>query len=267
MTSRLRLRSDVSILRLPDGGIQIGLDVETPVVLPDAPPHAEAALMGLRRGLTAHEFADVVPGLPHSWARITLATLTHQGLTTPWHHDQPSAVIVGSGAVADAVAATLEPGTPLVAPHSWRPESHPGKLVLVCPETPEPDRVLTRELTISGRTHLVLHAEPERAIVGPLVTPDSACLTCTDLIRRDLDPAWPHLLLQLCRTTAVPHPSQTAWIAGMAAAQVRAWSAGFVPDTWGTTIELSRADGSLGTRSWARRLDCAAHAAAHRCAA
>ena len=267
MPTRLHLRPDLSILRLPDGTVQVGLDVETPVLFPDAPPHAETALRRLRRGCTSHEFEQVVPGLPRRWAREALRTLTHAGFAGPERGPAAIPVVLGTGVLAEAVRAALPLGTPLIEPRAWRPERHPGKLVLVCPDTPEPDRVLTRELTVVGRPHLIVRAEPERTIVGPFVSAESACVTCTDLIRRDLEPAWPHLLLQMCRSHHVPGAGQAAWAAGTAEAQVRAWAAGIVPDAWGTTLELGVAEGTLGTRHWARRPDCAAHARADRAAA
>ncbi|MDO5535031.1 MAG: hypothetical protein Q4F65_10315, partial [Propionibacteriaceae bacterium] len=130
-------------------------------------------------------------------------------------------------------------------------------LVLVCHEAAEPDRALTRTLTLAGVPHLVIRTEPERAVVGPFVIPGAGpCVGCTDLVRRDLDPAFPHLLAQLCRATHIPLPRQAAWAAGLACSQVAAWCAGQRLQSLGATLELDAHTGAVGTRLWPRHPDC-----------
>lgn len=256
-----RLRADVSILHRPDGAVQVGLDVTDQACLPDAPPGAAALLAGLRGGVTQADLERARGAVPRAWLRTAVTTLLDAGLiVTTVPRPQPL-VIVGDGPVARTLAWAAGAAAVSVPAGEWAPEDSPGRLVLLCAETVEPDRVLTRALARAGRPHLVIRIEPERTVVGPFVAPGTPCLTCTDLVRRDLDPDWPHLLLQLCRTRSRPGPGQAAWAAGTALAQVAAWAGGDQPDTLGATLELSAADGGLGARRWPLRPDCAAHRA------
>ncbi len=105
--------------------------------------------------------------------------------------------------------------------------------------------------------HLVVRAEPERVVVGPFVVPGSGRLRpCTDLVRRDLDRDWPHLLAQLCRSRHTPAPRQAAWAAALASAQLAAWLAGRTPEASGATWELDAHTGGVGVTRWPRHPDC-----------
>lgn len=261
MATRYRLRPDLTVLRRPTGTVQVGLDVADQLLLPAAPPGAEGALRTLRHGRTLAEVGADWPGVGGAWLRDAVAALAEAGLV---HARRPAApvVVVGEGVLAEAVSrALVGPEVVLRRAAQWESEAHPGHLVIVCQDAIEPDRVQLRLLTQAGRPHLVVRAEPERAVVGPFVTAGGPCVTCTDLVRRDLDPAWPLLLVQLCRVEHVPRPAQAAWIAGMVSAQVGAWAAGATPDTFASTLELGAADGALGHRRWPERPDCAAHLA------
>ncbi len=256
-----RLRPDVSILQRPGGAVQVGLDVTDQVRFDDAPPGAAALLAGLRRGETLAGLERSRGAVPRAWLRSAVAALADAGLTLSAVPRRVPLVIVGGGLIAETLAWAAGSAAVIAPAADWAPDDSPGRFVLVCPESVEPDRVLTRALAQASRHHLVIRAEPERTVVGPFVAPGAACITCTDLVRRDLDPDWPHLLLQLCRARHRPSPGHAAWAAGTALAQVAAWAAGRLPDALGTTLELGAADGGLGTRRWPMRPDCAAHQA------
>jgi len=165
--------------------------------------------------------------------------------------------VVGEGVLADTVARLLEAeGRQLIVTAGLTSEAQSADLVVACASTVEPDRVDVREL--AGLPHLILRAEPERAVVGPFVAPGAgyACVTCTDLVRRDLDRDWPHLLAQLCRTRHTATPQQVAWASALASAQLTAWLVGRTPEASGATWELDAHSGQVGVRRWPRHPDC-----------
>lgn len=260
MATTYRLRADVSILQRPRGGVQVGLDVSDQIRFDDAPPGADVLLAGLRRGRTSAALERARGAVPRAWLRTAIARLLDAGLIHTAPQRPVDVVVLGEGRLAETLLWAAGRAGAVGSAQTWGVDDSPGRVVVLCPDTVEPDRVTPRALTQRGRAHLVVRAEPERMVVGPFVTSGTACLTCTDLVRRDLDPDWPHLLLQLCRTRSRPTAAQAAWAAGTALAQISAWAADEVPDTWGATLELGTADGALGRRRWPLRPDCAAHA-------
>ncbi|MFT3877887.1 MAG: hypothetical protein QM708_15920 [Propioniciclava sp.] len=261
-TDRYRLSSPVSLLWRPHGALQVGLDTSLAVLLPGAPDGADVALRALRTSRTVTEVAHLAPAVPLPWIREALATLAALGIVTTATDPPaslPTIMVVGDGALAHAVAGLLRDEQRAVTVASMTPHHpRPDELIVLCTDTAEPDRVDVRDLTASGTTHLIVRAEPERAVVGPFVSAGSghACLTCTDLVRRDLDRAWPHLLAQLCRTRHTATPQQCAWAAALASAQVAAWVGGRTPEASGTTWEMDARTGQIGVRRWPRHPDC-----------
>lgn len=263
MTPHLRYRFTVpmSVLWRPGGSLQVGLDAAGAVLLPAAPDGADLALRALRVPRTLGEIARIVPGVPGGWIAEAVAALCAAGVVRDVTAAAPVSIVVrGDGALAHAVTGLLtSEGRSVIAQSG--PQHHdaaPESLVIVCPDTAEPDRVDARELAVSGLAHLIVRAEPERTVVGPFVTPGGghACLTCTDLVRRDLDRAWPHLLAQLCRSQHTATPQQAAWASALASAQVTAWLAGRTPEASGITWELDAHTGQVGVRRWPRHPDC-----------
>jgi hypothetical protein len=119
------------------------------------------------------------------------------------------------------------------------------------------DRVLDREVARFDRPRLYVRGSPHGAQVGPLVLPGaSACLRCTDLTRRDLDPTWPSLVAQLCCVAAELPSVLVAWAAATAASQVRSFLSGHRPETVGATVELSATDFLTQLRRWPPHADC-----------
>lgn len=257
MAIRYRLRADLTVVQRPDATLQIGLDVADQALFPGAPRGADALLRTLRGGATLADLERTRGSIPRAWVRAAIASLAECGLVRTEAAPRPDFAIVGTGVLSEAVASAA--GQTVPRSDDWSPGQHPGRLVVLCCDTVEADRVPTRWLASSGQPHLIVRAEPERAIVGPFVLPGAPCVTCTDLVRRDLDSGWPHLLVQLCRTRHTPTAAQASWAAGTALAQVSAWASGRTPDAVGATIEVGTRDGALGHRRWPMRPDCAAH--------
>lgn len=255
--TRLALTRPLCVLWRTPGDLQLGLDTDDAVVLTGAPPGSDSVLRALRTPRTALEVSRMVPLLPRADLDRLLEALLAVGLLSTLPAGRPRAVtVVGEGPLADAVSDLLAVEGMAVR-NGLSAASEAAGLVIVCGPTSEPDRVVTRDLTAAGLPHLVVRAEPERAVVGPFVMPGlGPCVSCTDLVRRDLDPDWPHLLAQLCRSEHVPAPRQVAWAAAMASAQVASWRAEMTPEAAGTTLELDAHGGALGLRRWPRHPDC-----------
>lgn len=205
--------------------------------------------------------------------------------------DRPAVRLVGLGPLGQQLAALLlgagvhvyaaelssersRPGTPLpladlaAGPHPYgaelRPVNHWSKpqddlvqLTVLAADTVEPDRVIPESLMRDDQPHLVLRSAGTVVTVGPLVLPGrTACVRCTDLTRRDLDPAWPALLAQLT-ALRLPTPAVLlAWGAAVAAAQVLAVLQDRLPEVAGATLELDLSDHLSRWRAWPRHVSC-----------
>ncbi|HSK32453.1 MAG TPA: hypothetical protein VK903_03135, partial [Propionicimonas sp.] len=234
-SSTLRLsRPAVAVWRSP-GVLQVGLDSPA-LVLSDVPTELPLAIELLARPQGTEDLARLLPDLDPAWIDWLVDRLAAAGLMGPSQGANGAALtLVGAGTLADAVRACLtSAGLPVVRaePAALAGDDRVGssgvpELVILAGEAVEPDRALTDALFRSGRAHLVVRLEPDRAVVGPLVIPGrTPCVRCQDLNRCRLDDAWPHLLAQLCREAATPEPTLLAWAASTAAVQVQAWLAG-----------------------------------------
>lgn len=141
--------------------------------------------------------------------------------------------------------------------HWSKPEDELVRLTVVAADTVEPDRVVPEALMRDDQPHLVLRSAGTTVTVGPLVLPGrTACVRCTDLTRRDLDPAWPVLLPQLT-VLRLPTPAVLlAWCAAVAAAQVLAVLQDRLPEVAGATVELDLSDHLTRWRAWPRHVSC-----------
>jgi len=141
--------------------------------------------------------------------------------------------------------------------HCSKPDGVRLDLTVVTTSMVETDRVLPDALLRTDQPHLFVRATETGGVVGPLVVPGAtACLHCTDLFRRDRDPAWPTLLSQLVRIRAHPNPLVAGWVAATAAAQVLGFLGGEQPETSGATLELSAADHRVRWRPWPAHPRC-----------
>jgi hypothetical protein len=117
----------------------------------------------------------------------------------------------------------------------------------------------------AGVPHLVATVRGETGVVGPLVVPGAtSCLRCGDLHRRDADPRWPRLAVQL---TAVEPPPSGATVtclltAAVAALQVLAFLDGnAAPAALEATLELRPPDLLPRVRRWPAHTSCGCGAA------
>jgi bacteriocin biosynthesis cyclodehydratase domain-containing protein len=140
------------------------------------------------------------------------------------------------------------------------PARKPDLAVLTDVVVPSPS--LTAPLHAEGVPYLLARMRDGIGIVGPLIVPGrTSCPRCMDLRRRDLDPAWPRLALQLAGRPqpgelaaahaaagfAVTHALQTLdwWLTGVG-----------VPVLWNTSLEVDAAAGTVTTRPWEPHPDC-----------
>ncbi|MDT4941015.1 MAG: hypothetical protein QOJ34_1104 [Pseudonocardiales bacterium] len=144
------------------------------------------------------------------------------------------------------------------------------------------ERPLLTVLAVDGpvpdERHIALHAADnpyltvslglESGVVGPLVLPGlTSCLRCADLHRRDRDPAWSALAVQLTVQGRYGPASAAALatiVAGVAAQQVLAFLDGDEPASLEGTIELHLPDWRLRRRSWPPHPDCGCSTSAER---
>jgi len=113
--------------------------------------------------------------------------------------------------------------------------------------------------------HLVATVRGENGIVGPLVVPGrTSCLRCADLHRRDADPRWPRLAVQLTATEPPPSGATVTCLltAATAALQVLAYLDGSAaPITLDATVELRPPDLRPRVRRWSPHPACGCGAA------
>lgn len=149
-----------------------------------------------------------------------------------------------------------------VAPQVDTAPPQPGerpRLTVLAVDGPVPDERHTA-LHAGDAPYLTVSLGVDSGVVGPLVLPGlTSCLRCADLHRRDRDPAWPALAVQL----AVPRrygPASSAAvatiIAGVAAQQALAFLDGEEPACLEGTIELHLPDWRLRRRSWPPHPEC-----------
>jgi hypothetical protein len=115
-------------------------------------------------------------------------------------------------------------------------------------------------LHAAGTAHLAVALGTDHGVIGPLVLPGlTSCLRCADLHRRDRDPAWSALAVQL--TVARRHGPGTdvavaTAVVGAAALQALAFLDGDEPACIDGTLELRLPDWRLRRRSWPPHPDC-----------
>lgn len=282
------------MLRRGAEDVQVGLEPGRAVVLRG--PGARLLLQGLdgwhdrealrRLGEAAGLAPDGVDGVLRTLHRAGL--LVEAGAPPP--AAPPQVRLVGSGALARQLTGLLlEAGVDLhlagldgpldpaslpggsgasdlrpagqgrwsVVRHWSKPERDDLALTVLAVDTAEADRLVTDHLLRADQPHLLLRSSGTAVTVGPLVLPGhSACLRCTDLGRRDLDPSWPRLLPQLVRLHQPAGPVLTSWAASVAAAQALAFLQGGVPESVGATLELGCGDHLMRRRAWPLHAGC-----------
>ncbi len=119
-----------------------------------------------------------------------------------------------------------------------------------------------------GIPHLPLACEEGAATLGPLVVPGvSACLTCQDLVRTDLDPAWAEVMARaLLRPVLGSAPVDagerlTPLVASLTALVVLGWLEGAAPMP-GVSAEVALPWPTVVHRHWPAHPRCGCGAAA-----
>ena len=284
---RPMLRPGTHVLRRGAGELQVGLDPESALVLPDSavvrdslrlltgplhldgrPDPATVAVLDrhdeLIDGRDLGRPDDVLS--PHAAAALARCT----GSGTPAARRSRAAfrtrtrTFGGEPAKAlrqQLLSLTGSAGLQEAAPRSERP---PGCCVLV--GVGEPERELLDPWTRAGTPYLLVRLVEGRAVVGPFVVPGStACLRCIDAHCTDADPAWPLLVRQYAeassrpRADGVPEPVDPllatlalAW----AARDLASYAEGARPCTWSATVTLHPRLSRLETRPWLRHGAC-----------
>jgi bacteriocin biosynthesis cyclodehydratase domain-containing protein len=133
------------------------------------------------------------------------------------------------------------------------------QLTVLAVDGPAPDERHTA-LHAADAPYLAVSLGVDSGVVGPLVLPGlTSCLRCADLHRRDRDPAWPALAVQLSvqrRYGPVSAATVATIVAGVAAQQVLDFLDGDEPAALEGTIELHLPDWRLRRRSWPPHPEC-----------
>jgi hypothetical protein len=259
------LRGDPVVLRRGRGAVQLGVDDDRVMVVEPCPAAVER-LLGELDG--RHDRAALLRSaargrVPPGVLDDLLRQLARAGLLADGRDPPPpvrTVRLAGDGELGRAIAALLTGAPDVRLELADAPAAGPGStdLEIVATDRLEVDRVLTDALLRADRPHLLARASGAGALVGPLVLPGrTPCVRCTDLIRRDLDRAWPALLAQLVRLPGRMSRVQVGWAAATAA--VQAWAyldrPDSPPETAGGTVELT-ADHLVRWRRWPIHPEC-----------
>ncbi|UQX89732.1 ThiF family adenylyltransferase [Jatrophihabitans telluris] len=125
---------------------------------------------------------------------------------------------------------------------------------LVVLTDPSDTEAIAPSLQRDGIAHLEAGVTGRHAVIGPLVVPgSSSCLNCADLHRRDRDPGWPLLAVQLTANAGRRISSDVALCvatAGVVAQEVLSFLDSGGAATMNGTLEWQLPDFRLRRRSW-----------------
>ncbi|MDP9824104.1 bacteriocin biosynthesis cyclodehydratase domain-containing protein [Nocardioides massiliensis] len=281
------LRPGARLLRRDAGHLQLGLDPDHAVVVPDTPEH-RALLTAWNRGdlrelLATHPLgsrlteAGLVVTLPDApFARGDRYAAAARLLTGEASTGGVPPIVVesfgsepGARLAARLTALLTDAGCPPQTDQEGKQgkegkDAAPGLIVLA--GVGQPTRTRLDPWARAGVPHLAVRLDEGVATVGPFVEPGrTACLRCVDAHHGDEDPRWPLLVEQRARLDGcdrpdgVPEPvdpALAAIAAGWAVRDVLAWTAGLRPSTWSATVRLGPEHPDLRTRAWARHPGC-----------
>lgn len=250
----VRLRRGIPVIDRPPGLVQVGLDPERRVLLPDTaevravldalsgagavPPRHRVADQVLHRLQGRGLLVDRVERLDRGRRRGRRPVLVDG--PDPWRGDLVD-LLTASGARADgnrttaAVRVLLSPG--------------------------EPDRALVDDLAGEEAPTLYLGVVDARIRIGPFVVPGvTACLRCVDCHGQDRDPGRPVASLPevggrdpVWPADVPPLAMQLALV--LVAGDVVAWLEGRRPDSWSASTWVD--DDLRSTRTaWSRHPHC-----------
>lgn len=166
----------------------------------------------------------------------------------------------------DLLSVATERALRRVAPQIDTAPPQPGRrpeLTVLAVDGPVPDERHTA-LHAADTPYLTVSLGLDSGVVGPLVLPGlTSCVRCADLHRRDRDPAWPALAVQLTvqrRYGPASSAVVATIVAGVAAQQALAFLDGDEPACLDGTVELHLPDWRLRRRSWPPHRECGCQA-------
>lgn len=260
---RPRLLPAAVLLRRSAAELQIGLDPGWRV--PDAAGHWQSVLNRLDgrrtwgRIRTDERSVDI-----HALGRL-LTALVGAGLAdlgsdavTPASSRTRVHVLGGTTLSAQVTSRLHRVGIEGQQVTSDAPPDPAADLIILATDAGEVERTAAAGLVRQDAAHLLVRSGPTGAVVGPLVVPGrTACLHCTDLSRRDADPAWPRLLEQLQHRWIGGCPAVVVdWAVAMTVTQVLGFLAGSRPETYGATVEIAPPAYATTWRSWSPHREC-----------
>ena len=228
-----------------------------PAASPYTPSLASLNVRLIGAGAVGHQLARLL-------AASGLGTLYVYDCEPPDRAVYPAAGVLASRAEA-LRSALADTGITISTLSHWsKPEMDQLDLTVLACDRPEPDRAITDHLIRTDQPHVLLRCWGNGVSVGPLVIPgQTSCLRCADLARSDADPAWPVVLGQLSRMQIDSPPTLLAWAASVAAAQVLAVLHGELPESAGSTLELSWPDLVTRLRHWPCHARCGCDWSSH----
>lgn len=135
----------------------------------------------------------------------------------------------------------------------------PPELVVIATSGPPSDDLI-EQCRAERLPCLFLAVRANRAVIGPLALPiGSSCPRCLDLHRRDRDPAWPYLAVQLDTPSRRAEAAESALCqlgVAIAAIQALAFLDGEAPATIDGTLEVNLPDWRVRRRSWPPHPSC-----------
>ncbi len=249
----VHLAERVRPLRRDEGEVQFGIDPDQGIVLTGLTEAEVCWLLSLaagparRNGLSSRRAGQGWGLDPRRVAQL-LDLLRAHGLVrggepgTMPARGRARVAVLGEGPLAARVRAQVRlSGVARV--DTGLGQDPPEMVILVVPEALASHEA--RAWGALGTTHLPVLFGATWASVGPLVgRPDTPCLRCVDLARRDLDPAWPVLVDQIAghRDAASPlsaDPALTSTVCGVVGMLLQAHLAGRpVPEgvSWGVRL-------------------------------
>ncbi|PJI94743.1 ThiF family adenylyltransferase [Luteimicrobium subarcticum] len=161
----------------------------------------------------------------------------------------------------DAVAETVAQLSPATHVRTSSAERLRQADVVVLVEHRAADTARAGRLVGADVAHLSVVLHEAGVTVGPFVDPGrTPCLRCVDLHRRDDDPRWPTMAVQLRQGTSGAEESATASVgAGLATAQVLARLDGLPVRTAGASLEVLWPDAVPRIRQWQPHASCGCH--------
>jgi hypothetical protein len=270
------LRPGLRCVRRDSRHLQVGIDVEDRLVLPDDEPI---------RGLLADLAAGRRPALEGPevgrWCRelverglVVDADALDAALRGPLPREAVLSAFAADGPSATARLAARRSSTVVVdAAGPWRasamraicaegltlsaPGDRPVAHLLV-----DPGDVLLDELVRRSEPHLVVNALAGRITVGPFVSPGlTACSRCVTAHRCDRDPGFATVREQYDHAVehrTPPDPVLLKLASAWAVRDLVSYVEGDLPATWSSTVAIDPAL-TFGRQRWLRHPACGCH--------